>query len=206
MKFQNLVIISFIIISLISFAGIFLSFKDHDKFADCYENKIIPNNNKIGGSFELKNESNKIVNDRDIIKEPALIYFGYSFCPDICPFDLARNSETVNILEEKGIKITPIFITLDPDRDTAERIKDYTNFFHPKMIGLTGSEEQINDISKKYKIYRNVPKIKNDDYLVDHSTFSYFVHNEAGFLEYYNRKDTPEQIADSISCFLKNVN
>ncbi len=205
MKFQNLVIISFLTISLLSFIGIFFNFKNKSKFGDCYESKII-SNNKIGGSFELKNENNKIVNETDILKEPALIYFGYSFCPDICPYDLARNSETVDILEERGLEITPIFITLDPSRDTAERIKDYTNFFHPKMIGLTGSEGQINDISKKYKIYRNVPNIKNDDYLVDHSTFTYFVHNEIGFLEYYNREDTSYEIADSISCFLKKIN
>ena len=206
MKFKNLIIISFLSIFLLSFIGIFLNYKEKSKFADCYKSKMISNKNKIGGSFELKDQNNKIVTDRDIFKEPALIYFGYSFCPDICPYDLARNSETVDILEEKGFKITPIFVTLDPERDTVERIKNYTNFFHPKMIGLTGTENEINDITKKYKVFRSVPKIKNDDYLVDHSTFTYFVHDQVGFLEYYNRKDSPDKIANSISCFLKKIN
>ena len=133
-------------------------------------------------------------------------YFGYTFCPDICPLDTYRNVEAVRILERKGYSITPIFITFDPQRDTTEVLKEFSNFMHPKMIGLTGSVEQIRKITNKYRVYY---KKQNDEdqqnYLVDHTAFTYLVLPEIGFMDFFRRDLTAEQLADKVACFLRKI-
>ena len=205
MKFYHFAIVIAFFIVLGSVIGILFNYNYSRNFSDCYRNKVIANNNNIGGSFELKNHLNEIVTDKEVLKQTSLIYFGYSFCPDICPYDLSRNSDVVDILKKDGYEITPIFVSIDPKRDTTDRLKEYVEFFHPKMIGLTGTKNQLSDIEKKYKVYKNIPDEK-EGYLVNHSTFSYLVHHEKGFLEYYSRNNTSEEISNSISCFLKNLN
>ena len=91
----------------------------------------------IGGPFELLDKDGNLVTDKDIITEPTLVYFGFTFCPDFCPVDMARNSQAVDILAEQGISATPLFISIDPARDTPEIVGDYAFIFHDKAIGLT---------------------------------------------------------------------
>ncbi len=155
----------------------------------------------IGGPFELIDETGQTVTDKDIITQPTLIYFGYTFCPDVCPLDVARNAAAVDILAERGINVTPVFITIDPARDTPEVVADYTDNFHPNMIGLTGSDEQIAAASKAY---RTVYAKQDDDpeyYLMQHSTFSYLTMPDAGFVEFFRQVDGPEKVADIVACF-----
>ena len=158
----------------------------------------------IGGSFSLINEDGIVVTDRDVIKGPSLIYFGYTFCPDICPLDTYRNAEAVTLLEEDGYDVTPIFITFDPVRDTPEVLKQFTDYMHRKMIGLTGSMDEIKKVAKKYRVY--FKKQNTDDsenYLVDHTAFTYLVLPEIGFVDFFRRELTAEQLAEKVSCFIK---
>ena len=135
-----------------------------------------------------------------MITKPSLLYFGYTYCPDVCPTDNARNAEAVDILTERGIDAAPVFITIDPARDTPEVMAEFVGYMHPKMIGLTGTDEQIKAVSKAYKtFYRKAGE--GEDYLMDHSTFTYLVLPENGFVESYGRSVTPEQMADSVACF-----
>lgn len=167
--------------------------------ADCGTTAIA--GGSIGGPFELVDETGKTVTDKDIITQPALIYFGYTFCPDVCPLDVARNAAAVDILAERGIDVTPVFITIDPARDTPEVVADYTDNFHPNMIGLTGSDEQIAAASKAY---RTVYAKQDDDpeyYLMQHSTFSYLTMPDTGFVEFFRQVDSPEKVADIVACF-----
>ena len=149
-------------------------------------------------------EAGATVTDAEVIDEPALIYFGYTYCPDICPMDVARNVETVTLLEDRGYSVKPVFITIDPERDTPEQLAEFTDYLHPRMVGLTGSAEQIKAASKAYRTYYNAHKSGEDDefYLVDHSTFSYLTLPESGFVEFFRRDQTSDQMADSIACFL----
>ena len=158
----------------------------------------------IGGPFELVNGRGETVTDADVITEPSLVYFGYTFCPDVCPFDVARNADAIDILSERGISATPVFITIDPERDTPEIVGDYAFNMHEKMIALTGSAEQIAAASAAYKTYYKAQKDGTDEYLVDHSTFTYLVLPETGFVEFFRRDDTAEQIADKTQCFIEN--
>ena len=157
----------------------------------------------IGGPFELVNSRGETVTDDDVITEPTLLYFGYTYCPDVCPFDVARNADAIDLLAERGISATPVFITVDPDRDTPEVLDDYAANMHGKMIALTGSADQIAAASRAYKTYYNARKDGTDDYLVDHSTFTYLVLPEHGFVEFFRRDVTAEQMAERTACFVE---
>ncbi|WP_282095954.1 SCO family protein [Epibacterium ulvae] len=179
--------------------------RDGDQFAQCRSSQIAGGAAAIGGPFELVNASGETVSHTDVITEPSLIYFGYTFCPDVCPFDLARNSDAVDVLAENGQSVTPIFISIDPERDTPEVVGDFAFNLHDKMIGLTGSAEQVKTASKAYKTYYKKQEGDPEYYLVDHSIFTYLVTPEHGFLEFFRREDTPEQMAEKVGCFLENA-
>ncbi len=173
----------------------------NDPFGSCRATAVA-GNAEIGGPFELVNGQGQTVTEQDVITEPSLIYFGFTFCPDVCPLDTARNAEVIDILAERGVSATPVFISVDPDRDTPEIVGEYAENLHEKMIGLTGSPEQVDAASKAYKTYYRRQPGDPDYYLVDHSTFSYLVLPETGFVEFFRRENTAEQVADAVQCFV----
>ena len=176
-----------------------------DQFSSCRSTQIAGGNAAIGGPFELVNGAGQTVTDKEVITEPSLIYFGYTYCPDVCPMDVDRNAAAVEILEERGKMIRPIFITVDPARDTPEVVGEFAEVMHPRMIGLTGSEEQIRAASQAFKTYYKAHPPQDGEYLVDHSTFSYLVLPEHGFVEFFRRELTPDKLADQIGCFLDQM-
>lgn len=176
-----------------------------DKYAQCRNTKVAGGADTIGGPFTLVNSAGETVTDKDVITEPSLIYFGYTFCPDVCPLDTVRNAEAVDILRERGYDITPVFISIDPNRDTPEVVGDFAANLHEDMIGLTGSEEQVQAASQAYRTYFRRQPGDDDYYLVDHSTFTYLVMPEDGFVEFFRRELSPDQLAERAACFLEVV-
>lgn len=171
-----------------------------DRYADCRAGAV---GGDIGGPFTLQNPAGQLVTDADVITKPSLVYFGYTFCPDVCPLDNARNAEAVDILEERGFDVNPVFISIDPARDTPEVMGDFAANLHPKMIALTGTEEQVKAASQAYKTYYRKQNSDDPDYyLVDHSTFTYLILPETGFVDFFKRDDTGEQMAERTACFL----
>ncbi len=156
----------------------------------------------IGGPFELVNGAGEIVRDTDVITEPTLVYFGYTFCPDICPFDVARNVLAVELLAERDMEVTPLFITIDPDRDTPAVMADYAKDMHPQMVALTGSPEQIKMAGQAYKVFYSKGEGEGDFYLMNHSTFTYLMLPETGFATYFGRDVSPEDMAETTACFV----
>ena len=175
-----------------------------DQFAQCRASAVA-GGATIGGPFELLNSKGETVTDKDVITEPTMIYFGYTFCPDVCPFDVARNAEATDVLAEGGQSMTPLFISIDPNRDTPEVVGDYAFNMHEKMIGLTGSAEQVKAASQAYRTYYEAHPADDEYYLVDHSTFSYLVLPEHGFVEFFRRDVTAEAMAETVSCFIDNA-
>ncbi len=176
-----------------------------DKFAQCRSTQIAGGTSQIGGPFTLVDETGKTVTDKDVIDQPALIYFGYAFCPDVCPLDNARNAETIDILDSQNRTVKPVFISIDPKRDTPEVLIDFTDNLHERMLGLTGTPEQVKAASKAYRTYFKINEPEDGDedyYLVDHSTFTYLVFPEEGFVEFFRRDLEPEKMAEQIGCFL----
>lgn len=176
--------------------------KGDDRFAECRGSAV--GGGDIGGPFTLLDKTGKTVTDKDILTKPALVYFGYTFCPDVCPMDMARNVEAVDILESKGIEVTPVFISIDPDRDTPEVVGEFAANLHPRAVGLTGSPEQVKAASQAYKTYyRKQDDGDPDFYMVDHSTFTYLMLPGAGFGDFFRREDTAQQMADRVACFVE---
>jgi protein SCO1 len=179
----------------------FLGRPTDDAFSECRASQVAGD---IGGPFELVNGDGETVTDADVLTEPSLIYFGYTFCPDVCPFDVSRNADAVDLLAERGISATPVFISIDPKRDTVDVVADYAANMHDKMIALTGSAEQVAAVSRAYKTYYSAHEDGTDEYLVDHSTFTYLVLPEHGFVEFFRRDTTAEDMADRTACFVAN--
>jgi protein SCO1/2 len=171
-----------------------------DQFAQCRSSTVAGGD--IGGPFELINGKGETVTDADVITEPTLIYFGYTYCPDVCPLDVDRNAHAVEMLEARGQSVTPVFISIDPKRDTPEVVGEFAEVMHPKMIGLTGSEAQVKAASQAYRTYYSAHPPVDGEYLVDHSTFSYLMMPEIGFVDYFRREMSPEALAEKIGCFV----
>lgn len=175
-----------------------------DVFAQCRNTAVAGGSAQIGGPFTLVSETGETVTDEDVITMPSLLYFGYTFCPDVCPLDTVRNAEAVAMLEEEGIMVQPVMITVDPERDTPEVMDDFTANVHPRMLGLTGSPEQTDAAARAYRVYYRINRDGDDPYyLVDHSAFAYLVLPEHGFVEFFNRDVSPAQMAETTACFIE---
>lgn len=175
--------------------------RSDDAYAQCRQGQIAGGD--IGGPFTLVNPAGQTVTDAEILAKPALVYFGYTFCPDVCPFDMARNVEAVDILEDRGFDVTPVFISIDPERDTPEALGDYAENMHPKLIALTGSPEQVKTASQAYKTFYRKQESDDEFYLVDHSTFTYLMLPGIGFVDFFRREVTSDQMAEGVACFLQ---
>jgi protein SCO1/2 len=174
-----------------------------DPFATCRSSTVIGGAGTIGGPFTLISETGETVTDADVITEPSLLYFGYTFCPDVCPLDTVRNAEAVDILDANGYRTQPVFITVDPNRDTPDVVDDFTANIHERMLGLTGTPEQTDAAADAYRVYyRSQDDGADPYYLVDHSAFTYLVLPEYGFVEFFPRETTPAEMAEGVQCFI----
>ena len=108
-----------------------------DKFASCRGGSVIAGGAQIGGPFTLVSETGEEVTDAEVFDRPALLYFGYTFCPSICPYDAARNAEAASILGDRGEIVKPVFVSVDPERDTPAKLASFTDFMHPDLLGLS---------------------------------------------------------------------
>lgn len=178
-----------------------LSNSPDDEFTECRQGQVAGGD--IGGPFTLVNTKGQTVTDKEVLTKPSLVYFGYTFCPDVCPMDMARNVEAVDRLAEKGIEVTPVFISIDPARDTPDALADYATNMHPNLVALTGSDEQVRLASQAYKTFYQKQDTGDEYYLMDHSTFTYLVLPDKGFVDFFRREVTSEQMAESVACFVQ---
>jgi len=154
----------------------------------------------FGGAFTLVNHNGKTVTQDDFSDTHKLVFFGFTYCPAICPTELQKITLILGDLEEEiSSKITPVFITIDPERDTTEQLKQYVEQFHPRLVGLGGSPEQIAAVKKSFRVYAT--KVENemmDEYMMDHSSFMYFMDHDNKLVAMYPSTDTAEDVADDI--------
>ena len=156
-----------------------------------------------GGDFILQTSKGPF-NLEDYRGKVILIYFGYTFCPDICPTNLAIMTQALNALEEQELEqIQPVFISVDPDRDTMSHLDNYTAFFHSKLLGMTGSKESIDKIAAQYgAAYRKVTGESEGGYLVDHSSFTYLINQQGKLKESFAHATNPQTMVDTIRTYL----
>jgi len=170
-----------------------------DAFAACRSGVIA--GGEIGGPFALVDTKGVAVTDVGLLSKPALVYFGYASCPDVCPLDNARNAEAAGLLAKKGFDVTPVFITVDPSRDTPAVLADYASNFDG-LVALTGSEAQTAAVAKAYKVYYQIPQKRDLGYTVDHTTMTYLMLPKIGFVDFFQRDATSSDVADKTACFL----
>ncbi|XP_077399778.1 protein SCO2 homolog, mitochondrial [Vanacampus margaritifer] len=153
------------------------------------------------GNFSLVDHHGKRRTKRDFLDRWVLLYFGFTRCPDICPDELDKISAAVAELDGDASlpPVQPLFITVDPERDSVDALARYVKDFHPRLVGLTGTSEEVQEAGRDYRVYAGRgPKDEDGDYLVDHSILIYLVSPDGLLVDYYNRRKDKEHIVQSI--------
>ncbi|XP_038074268.1 protein SCO1 homolog, mitochondrial-like [Patiria miniata] len=156
----------------------------------------------IGGPFSLVDHNGKPKTNKDYLGQWLLMYFGFSHCPDICPDELEKMTSAVEKINKSPNlpDVVPLFISIDPERDTVEVMAAYVKEFYPGMIGLTGTKEQVDEVARNFRIYHSQgPKDEDNDYIVDHSIIMYLLNPDGQFVDYFGQNKTDEQVAGGIA-------
>lgn len=155
----------------------------------------------IGGSFSLVDGTGKPFTDADLKGRYSLVFFGFTHCPDICPLTLQTMTDAIVESGPAGERVTPVFITVDPERDTAEAVGAYVGAFHPRFVGLTGTPEQIAQATKVYRVFAQKAPLKDTDgnetgeYTVEHSGMIFFMSPEGRYLTHFSNGATAADMA-----------
>jgi protein SCO1/2 len=159
----------------------------------------------IGGEFTLVDGKGKTVTDKDFHGQYTLVYFGFTHCPDICPTGLLLIANVLEDLGEDGKKITPLFISLDPERDTPEVVGNYVKHFSPRMVGLTGTPEQVKQAADAYKVYYRKVAEKDSamDYVIDHSGYMYLMGPDGEYLAHFTHQTGEAALKDGLAKFVQ---
>lgn len=153
----------------------------------------------IGGPFLLMDQSGKLRTEADFRGKLALVYFGFTYCPDVCPTDLLQMALAVEQLGTEGEMVQPILITVDPERDTPEHLKEYLTAFHPRFVGLTGDANAIQAAARAYRVfYEKVASGTGNDYTVDHSAFIYLMGRDGEYLGFFPPGTVADRLAEAI--------
>jgi protein SCO1/2 len=159
---------------------------------------------KIGGPFVLVDQDGKARSEKDFFGKHTLVFFGFLYCPDICPATLQVITDTMNRLGAKQERITPVFISVDPERDTPEALKTYLGNFSPRLVGLTGTPDQVQKAAKAYRAYYK--KVPNKDlpgsYTVDHSTILYLMGPDGRYITHFTHGTSPADMAKRLQAIL----
>ena len=159
----------------------------------------------FGGDFSLTGPEGKTVSLEDFRNKVVLIYFGYTFCPDVCPITLSNLKMLMLSLEEKAEDVQVIFISIDPERDTFQKLKDYVPYFHPTFIGLTGSEAELASVAKKYQTFYLKQKVESEaGYLMAHTDVVILVDQNGKYRGRYKSKYDLDILTTDIRWLLGN--
>ena len=158
----------------------------------------------LGGPFTLVDHTGRTVTERDFAGRPLLVYFGYTYCPDVCPTELGTIAAAMDAMGPAGERVTPVFITVDPERDTQAGMADYVSRFHPRMVGLRGSAEQTAQAARAFRVYfAKVQPRDTTEYLMDHSSFIYLVGPDGRVRSLFRPETSPEAIAAAVTAQLR---
>jgi len=177
-------VLALALLSLFAASGQPLAQKSDRSAAELMD-AVMWNREPIGGAFALIDQNGKRRTDADFRGKFMLVYFGFTYCPDVCPTDLQQMGLAVDRLGAAGDAVQPIFITVDPERDTPEHLKDYVANFHPRFIGLTGDAPAIHEVTRVYRAYYAKVDLGKSDYTVDHSSFIYLMGRDGEYFGFF---------------------
>jgi protein SCO1/2 len=152
----------------------------------------------VPGHFELNGADGHTYTERSFPDRWPLVFFGFTNCPDICPTTLLAVRHALDELGPAAAKVQPVFITLDPERDSADKLRDYLNHFGPMFMGLTGNERAIHDAARSFRVYLEVRSLSDDAYTVDHSAFLYLLAPDGHFVKLLSADAPGHQLADAL--------
>ncbi|CAK0769386.1 protein SCO1 [uncultured Gammaproteobacteria bacterium] len=155
----------------------------------------------LGGPFALTDQNGRAVTEASWPGKRLMLFFGYRFCPDVCPTELNTMAEVLNRLGDDAQRIQPLFISVDPERDLPETLRDFVTLFHPKIIGLTGTKEQVAAAAKAFRAYYRKSG-EGEGYSVDHSAFTYLTDDHGRVLTLFGPRTTVEKMTAAIRDFL----
>ena len=163
-----------------------------------------PGSSAIGGPFQLIDQDGKPISDQDMKGKPFLVFFGFTHCPDVCPTTLFEVSELMRALGKDADRTSALFVSIDPERDTPEKLKDYLSSFDPRVRAATGDRAAIDAISKAYRVYaKKVPSDKDkDDYSMDHTALVYLMDKQGRFVAPFSLKRPPAEAAAELRKYL----
>lgn len=154
---------------------------------------------EIGGPFALTDHTGRQVTEKDYLGNFTLVFFGYTFCPDICPTELGDIALALDELGDLSLAVTPVMISIDPERDTPAVLAEYVSLFHERLVGLTGTTAQIKDVADAYRIFfRRVDDPDYSYYLMDHTSFVYLLNPEGKVVSLLRYGTPPEEMASMI--------
>jgi cytochrome oxidase Cu insertion factor (SCO1/SenC/PrrC family) len=154
----------------------------------------------VGGPFQLTTHNGDRARDSDFRNKLMIVDFGFTYCPDICPAALQLITAALDKIGDKADQIAPLFITVDPERDTPEQLKLYMSSFHKNLIGLTGSAKEISQVAKAYRVYyRKVKSETLNDYTMDHSSLIYLMDGNGQFITYFPHTTSPDRMAEKLA-------
>jgi protein SCO1/2 len=156
----------------------------------------------IGGPFQLVDQDGHAISDNDFRGKPFLVFFGFTHCPDVCPTTLFDVSEVMRRLGPDADRTAALFISVDPERDTPELLKDYLSNFDPHLRGVTGKPETIAAVAKAYRVYYKKVPTTGDDYTMDHTAIVYLMDKTGHFVAPFNMRRTPEAGAQELRRYL----
>ncbi len=159
-------------------------------------NELMSGKAAVGVPFTLTNQHGKRASLSDFRGKVVLLYFGFTFCPDVCPTDLLAIAQTIKSLGERGNQVQPIFVTLDPARDTRALLRDYVAAFNPRIVALTGSEDEIRRVATGYKVfYEKVTLPGSTTYSISHAAFTFLLDRHGKYVLFFPPGTPPERMA-----------
>jgi protein SCO1/2 len=161
-----------------------------------------PGPSAIGGPFRLIDQNGKPVTDEDMKGRPFLVFFGYTHCPDVCPTTLFEMSEVMRALGQDAGRVNALFVTVDPERDTAAAMKDYLSSFDPHLRGATGDQKSIEAVEKAYRVYAKKVPTDNGDYTMDHTALVYLMDKQGRFVAPFKLNRKPDEAAAELRRYL----
>jgi protein SCO1/2 len=164
----------------------------------------LPQGLVLGGPFQLVDHTGRTVTEADFAGRFALLYFGYTYCPDVCPTELGTVAAAMDLLGDQADRVTPVLVTIDPERDTPAGLADYVSRFHPRRVGLTGTPEQVAAAARAYRVYyAKVNRPDMSQYLMDHSSFIYLVGPDSRVRTLFRPETSPEAMAQSLRALIR---
>ena len=156
----------------------------------------------IGGPFQLTDQAGRIVTEKDLQGRPTLVFFGFTHCPDVCPTSLFEISEVLKAMGKDADRVNAYFVSVDPERDTHEAMKDYLSSFDPHLKGLTGDPGAVAKVISGFRVYARKVPLKDGDYTMDHTALTYLMDRDGKFVAPFNLNRKPEEAAADLARYL----